>query len=109
MTKAESMKALRERRREEGLCYICGSPPAEGKKRCQKCIDKDTAASRKHYAQRRAAGMCTLCGRRKGSRADRGMCQSCALKHANRCLETYHRQIGRRANATGGPDAERQS
>lgn len=58
-------KAKYAQRKTEGVCVNCGGERAEGRTKCQRCID--TAAKRNDNKQKydrcRAEGLCTHCGK----------------------------------------------
>lgn len=84
------LKQLREERKEWGLCIECGKrPPFEGRVRCEVCLCRDLLAHhkttdspkrkenvKKQRAERRAAGLCTDCGKP-------------VYKEHSRCYEHY--------------------
>ena len=95
-----------EERRAAGLCLKCGKvPPVPERTLCEPCLEKRRAAdrartarlraegkprrdpgrtreyererSRRQHAERRAAGLCTKCGKAKAS-PERTLCEPCA-------------------------------
>ena len=125
-------------RRAAGLCLKCGrTAPAPERTLCEPCLEKRRAAdraltarlraegkprrdpertreyererSRRQHAERRAAGICTKCGRAP-ARPERTLCESCAERHRVR-----DRDRSAKAKAQGipyggrGPEARRRS
>ena len=113
-----------EARRAAGLCLKCGkTEPAPERTLCEPCADKRNAAdrartarlrtekkprrdperakryererSRRQHAERRAAGICTKCGKAP-ARPGRTLCEPCAERH--RARDRYAR-----AKAAGVP------
>ena len=57
--KARANKAWRQRRKDAGLCTLCGKvPPVANKSFCQSCLDKQGKIKR----NRKDAGLCQNCG-----------------------------------------------
>ena len=71
--KLATMRYLR-RRREAGLCPICGGAQGRDKKICRACA----AAGREKRSQRRADGLCAGCGRPSAS--GYYLCYDCRAK-----------------------------
>ena len=49
----EKKKAKRQARIDAGLCIDCGRPAQDGKKRCQRCIEKRRDSTRKYKIKQR--------------------------------------------------------
>lgn len=90
--KNKYQRQLRVERKEWGVCIECGKrPPFEGRVRCEVCLCRDLLAHhkttdsdarkenlKKQRAERRAAGLCTDCGKP-------------VYKEYSRCYEHYLR------------------
>src|SRR5688500_15501412 len=77
MTNRDRSKYLKDynrKRLERGICR-CGRPIQEGKTRCQRCRESASAKLRVRAAQRKAAGLCVVCGKAKEPTASK--CESC--------------------------------
>jgi hypothetical protein len=48
--------------RERLSCKNCSKPPAPGKVRCEECAELHNLTEAKRRAERRAAGLCVVCG-----------------------------------------------
>lgn len=87
-------------RKARGMCGHCGArPPAEGKTRCQRCLDR----AKRNYRARVEAGRCPQCGVEHDREATE--CASCAAKHAARDarLAAERREAGL-CGRCGGPN-----
>lgn len=87
------MNVTYERRKAEGICVFCGKEKADGGVRCRACVEKHKKAWREdvyarrrelkrqnqRYWQRRAAGICTRCGKKEVFPGI-SMCGPCAEK-----------------------------
>lgn len=62
--KSVKARVFREQWNSQGLCYNCREhrPVAEGRKRCEVCINRYNSFSRERYARRKAAHKCVICG-----------------------------------------------
>ena len=77
----------------QGLCVSCGNKAAEGKARCEECLNKDTE---RHFAKRsryKSEGLCTQCGDKLSMfdvRIDNGeplvLCLDCQEKNYMCCV-----------------------
>jgi hypothetical protein len=79
---SEFLKAQRVRRREAGLCTICGKRPPRSPKHtiCDYCVEY----GKKRYKKQKEAGLCLKCRRRKPARGHK-RCKKCtALRIADR-------------------------
>lgn len=90
-------------RKEWGLCVECGKrPPFEGRVRCEVCLCRDLLAHhntkdsdtrkenrKKQRAERRAAGLCTICG--KPAYKEHTRCYECYLRN-KRASDKYREQ-----------------
>ncbi len=102
----ESIRALQQRRQEQGLCMYCGKSPAtEGKRGCNECRLRlaDRAITTREL--RLARGDCVNCGRQPHL-PTRTCCKVCLLRRhshshfgtvklAGQLLEIFERQGGR--------------
>ena len=122
-----------EARRAAGLCLKCGkTEPAPERTLCEPCLEKRRAAdrarsarlraegkprrdpvqakryererSRRQHAERKAAGICTKCGRAP-ARPERTLCEPCAEQHRARD-RTRHAQAKAQGIPYGGRDPE---
>ena len=120
-------------RRAAGLCHRCGkTEPAPERTLCEPCAEKRRAAdrarsarhrterkprrdperakryererSRRQHAERRAAGICTKCGRAP-ARPERTLCEPCAEQHRARD-RTRHATAKAEGIPYGGRDPE---
>lgn len=77
MATAQSKKALRKRRKEQGLCIHCGDKAKLNQTRCARCITKDKE-NRRRYAERDAKrGICKNTGCSNAVTAGRSYCDEC--------------------------------
>lgn len=79
MSELEIKKKIRDKRRAQGLCAICGINYSGDKYRCDKC-NAIRRNNRKYlYDQRINEGLCTMCGQ-KLKNDDFRLCNSCSEK-----------------------------
>lgn len=114
MTQAERNKERREFYKAKGICYQCGKEKAaKGRSRCLNCLDlnsvyyykwkdsinkekkaelleKAAKSKKKQYDERKAAGICVSCGKRRAEE-NRLRCGIC-LKDQCRRQEKIRRQ-----------------
>lgn len=76
-------RALREERRQVGLCLPCGDQAVEGETRCERCKKLHQDSSRRMIARKAAAGVCLDCPEQ-------------ALPNHRRCAK--HRRISTEAS-----------
>ena len=118
-----------DERRAAGLCLKCGAvPPAPERTLCEPCLEKRRVAdrartarlraegkprrdrqrtkqyererSRRQHAERKAAGICTKCGRAP-ARPERTLCEPCAERHRDRACRIAL-SVGRVKTEAGG-------
>lgn len=99
----EYLKKLRQERKDWGLCVECGKkPPFEGRVRCEDCLCRDLLAHhntkdsdtrkenrKKQRAERKAAGLCTVCG--KPAYQEHTRCYECYIRN-KRASDKYREQ-----------------
>jgi hypothetical protein len=73
----------RIRRIKAKLCVDCGlNPPWENRNRCEWCLVYISQARQKRHAERRAAGLCVLCGDHKEPEHQRcGRCRARGIEN----------------------------
>ncbi len=79
MPSQQSKQALRQHRRDNGLCIHCGETATNGT-RCQKCTDRDNENRKRRQLAKRAVGGCLTDGCKKKARKGKAYCQRCADK-----------------------------
>ena len=86
-------------RRAAQLCAKCGQrPPAQGRSRCEVCLDRRNGREREQWAVRRAQAACGACGDPAPDGAAR--CEACARLQAGRpSRRDYARKIYSRRRA----------
>lgn len=94
MATSQTKQALRNRRRELGLCIHCGDPAREGQTRCEKCAKRD-AENRQRYAERDAKrGVCCNIGCSNPVQHPKRYCQPCVDKSTARGARAWQKRIG---------------
>lgn len=73
-----SSKALREKRKADGLCPYCGETAKPGYVMCEKCREKDRQKKAAMHTKRVEAGVCTVCGGKTDAQHVR--CEECRAK-----------------------------
>ena len=102
--KRRSARAGSKRRYHErlsaGTCVRCGvRSPAEGRSRCEPCLDRRNAGERELWAARRSDGRCGACGVRSPAEG-RSRCEACAKLQVGRpSRRAYARKIYSRRRA----------
>lgn len=88
--KRESLRRLRKKRKESGLCYACGKPVYKNYSRCYECYlkTKKYKRERKGYMEQ---GLCRICGKevvpgKKHCQEHLEMRRKC-MEHALKCKE----------------------
>jgi ribosomal protein L37E len=77
MATPQAKQALREQRKQQGLCIHCGAPAKPDQTRCQGCADKDKA-NRKRYTERdKALGICPNLGCHNQVTPGKVYCEPC--------------------------------
>lgn len=80
MATSQQQQALRQYRRENGLCIYCGNTPRPDLKTCQECADK-SAENQKRSAERKAKrGICCTHGCSNKPKPSRRHCDTCVEK-----------------------------
>lgn len=100
--RAEYLKEYNAKRFQEGVCFQCPNPRADGRVRCEECIAAGKAKFAAKYADRKARGACIACG--KPAKPGGASCDACLERQARRhhgaraaCFDHY----GRRCNCCG--------
>ena len=52
----------RQKKRDQGLCTVCGKPVEEGRVTCRVCLDKQAVRNKKIYYERKENRLCVQCG-----------------------------------------------
>lgn len=89
---AEYSRERRARAKREGWCSGCGREDARtksGKTYCAECAEKQMRWQKQRQAERRAAGVCILCG--QTPREGHVLCQRCAERNRENFGERYAR------------------
>lgn len=79
----ELQKARADRRREKGLCTICGKKARADGVLCTACAMRNAENLAKRYARLKAEGLCVTCGK-KPQKPGRLRCEECSEKHRER-------------------------
>ncbi len=73
-------RSIQQKRREAGLCLLCGKQPRSASRyQCDICREKAAARAAKQRADRRAAGLCTYCGKMAALDGNH-RCETCYFK-----------------------------
>lgn len=75
---ADSMKRTRDKRKEAGLCIVCGGPKDRDGWHCSRCLKKMNAMKRTCVLRRKQAGICANCGKPTGNNG--WICDDCRKK-----------------------------
>lgn len=76
----ETTKKRRDGFRRNGLCYICGRPPAAGKKSCSRCLKQQV--NRTHRLRQKCAtqSLCMYCVRPLPDGSTLYSCRACRVR-----------------------------
>lgn len=84
MATSQAKQALRQYRREHGLCIHCGNPARPGLHTCQACADKDRENKKRYAARDAKRGICCNTGCSNKPKPGNKYCDDCNRKSANR-------------------------
>lgn len=77
MSTSPSKKALRQYRRDNGLCIHCGNTARPGLKMCERCAVKDRETTRRCQARKAARGVCCNSGCNNNPKPGNKYCATC--------------------------------
>ena len=85
ISRAEAARRLREKRKSEGLCPICGLPVDNSERIvCSECTERISEQGRLRRMQRREKGLCLRCG---------GVVEDADRVNCRRCRSAYNTQM----------------
>lgn len=90
------MKVLKRKRREQGLCTVCGKPLDRDGVQCKACLEKSNAYARERREMLLAVGLCPICGKHEIFPHEKS-CLECKAKRAAdgryKKVEAYNRSV----------------
>lgn len=95
MATSQQQQALRQYRRENGLCIHCGYTPRPNLKTCQECADKGAENQRRAAARKAKRGLCCTHGCTNKPKPGKTYCVACVTKGV---VQTAARRKARVAN-----------
>lgn len=87
----QRLKDWNRRRKTAGRCF-CGKPVKRGRDRCPECLAIETRRVLDRYIERKAAGLCMICGKAPPRRG-KVICRNCARRQATSYLHRKERRL----------------
>ena len=84
MATSQQKKALRQYRRDNGLCIHCGNTARPARKTCQPCADKESENSKRYAARDAKLGICCNSGCHNKPEHGNKYCGTCNNKSSTR-------------------------
>lgn len=83
MATSQQKKALRQYRRDNGLCVHCGKAARPDRKMCQTCADKDRENEKRCVARKAKQGICSEHGCSNKPKPNNKTCDTCNSGRSN--------------------------
>lgn len=93
MATSQSKKALRQYRRDNGLCIHCGNTARPDRKTCQPCADKESENSKRYAARDAKRGICCNSGCSNTPKPKNKYCDTCNNKSSARTANRRNARV----------------